>query len=62
MNLFLKSGREEFNLIAKSWYDRLFMFNQFKNVHSFILFLGHPRSGHSLIGSLLNQHSDVQTS
>lgn len=33
--------------------------NRFRNVHSLLLFVGYPRSGHSLVGSLLNAHPGV---
>ena len=32
---------------------------QFSAVESFCLFIGYPRSGHSLVGSLLNAHPDL---
>lgn len=35
---------------------------QFCDVETFCLFVGHPRSGHSLIGSLVNAHPDVVVS
>jgi hypothetical protein len=31
----------------------------FSNVSYFVTFVGHPRSGHSLVGSLLNAHPDA---
>ena len=31
----------------------------FKEVKTFVFFIGYPRSGHSLVGSLLNAHPDV---
>jgi hypothetical protein len=31
----------------------------FEHVHTFILFVGYPRSGHSLVGALLNAHPDA---
>lgn len=33
--------------------------NQFSNVRTFCLFIGYPRSGHSMVGALLNAHPDV---
>lgn len=33
--------------------------DQFVNVRTFCLFVGYPRSGHSMVGSLLNAHPDV---
>ncbi len=32
---------------------------RFRDVETFCLFIGHPRSGHTLVGSLLNAHPDV---
>ncbi len=34
-------------------------YRHFSEVEAFALFIGYPRSGHSLIGSLLNAHPDV---
>jgi Sulfotransferase family len=34
----------------------------FASVRTFLLFVGHPRSGHSLVGSLLDAHPDVVVS
>jgi hypothetical protein len=31
----------------------------FSNVRTFILFVGYPRSGHSLIGSIMDAHPNV---
>lgn len=31
----------------------------FRDVETFCLFIGHPRSGHTLVGTLLNAHPDV---
>jgi hypothetical protein len=31
----------------------------FSNVHAFCLFIGYPRSGHSLVGALLDSHSNI---
>jgi hypothetical protein len=32
---------------------------RFREVHTLLLFIGYPRSGHSLVGSLLNAHPNV---
>lgn len=32
---------------------------QFKDIDSFVLFLGYPRSGHTLLGSMLDAHPDM---
>jgi hypothetical protein len=34
----------------------------FANVRTFLMFIGHPRSGHSLVGSLLDAHPDAVVS
>jgi hypothetical protein len=34
----------------------------FTSVQTYVLFVGHPRSGHSLVGSLLDAHPDVVVS
>jgi hypothetical protein len=34
----------------------------FATVRTFVLFIGHPRSGHSLVGSLLDAHSEIVVS
>ncbi len=31
----------------------------FQNLESFVMFIGYPRSGHSIIGSLLNAHPNI---
>ncbi|HSH59747.1 MAG TPA: hypothetical protein VK988_08945 [Acidimicrobiales bacterium] len=31
----------------------------FENLKSFVMFIGYPRSGHSIVGSLLNAHPNV---
>ena len=36
--------------------------DDFADVRTFLLFVGHPRSGHSLVGSLLDAHPDVVVS
>jgi phage terminase large subunit-like protein len=33
--------------------------NRFHDVGVFCIFIGYPRSGHSLVGSLLNAHPEV---
>ena len=35
------------------------MFRIYDNVETFVMFIGHGRSGHSLVGSLLDAHPDV---
>lgn len=34
-------------------------FNEFKQVNTFLMFIGYPRSGHSLIASLLDAHPNI---
>ncbi|XP_058959851.2 uncharacterized protein [Pocillopora verrucosa] len=31
----------------------------YRNVESFVLFVGHPRSGHSLVAAILDSHSEI---
>lgn len=31
----------------------------FRNVHAYLMFIGYPRSGHSLLGSLLDAHPEI---
>lgn len=33
--------------------------SMFRDVETYVMFLGHPRSGHSLVGQLLNAHPNV---
>ena len=35
------------------------LLRQFNNVKTFVMFIGYPRSGHSLIGSLLDAHPEI---
>ena len=36
-----------------------FMGQTFSDIRSFLMFIGYPRSGHTLIGSLLDAHPDM---
>ncbi|MGH9154291.1 MAG: hypothetical protein ACRD1K_00175, partial [Acidimicrobiales bacterium] len=31
----------------------------FRNVHAFVMFVGYPRSGHTILASLLNAHPNI---
>ena len=42
-----------------SWVRSLGQSSLFDNVEAFCLFIGYPRSGHSLVGSLLDAHPNV---
>jgi hypothetical protein len=56
------SRREwETRRIVGTW-EGLRRFRQLSEVERFLIFLGYPRSGHTLIGSLLNAHPDVVVS
>ena len=33
--------------------------SRFKNIHTYCMFIGYPRSGHSLIGALINAHPNA---
>ena len=35
---------------------------KFKKIHTFVMFIGYPRSGHSIIGALLDAHPNVTIS
>ncbi|MGQ0743194.1 MAG: sulfotransferase [Acidimicrobiales bacterium] len=41
--------------LASGWRDR----SHLADVRSYVMFVGYPRSGHSIIGSLLNAHPNV---
>lgn len=47
---------------VKGTWEGLRRFRHLSEVERFLVFLGYPRSGHSLIGSLLNAHPDVVVS
>jgi hypothetical protein len=44
--------------IKAPWYARCYA-NAFDAVAQFVLFIGYPRSGHSLVGALLDAHPDA---
>jgi len=46
----------------KSYVFGIIMRNHFIKIHAFILFVGYPRSGHSLIAALLDAHPNVVVS
>ena len=46
-------------LYARSLYGSRAYRDDFADVETFCMFLGYPRSGHSLVGSLLDAHPDV---
>lgn len=43
----------------KSWLLGRIRSKQFSQVHTFLMFIGYPRSGHSLIASLLDAHPNI---
>ena len=47
------------HLFLKSFINSLKYNDSFKNINTFCLFLGYSRSGHSLVGSLLDAHPNV---
>jgi len=49
-------------LYMKSLYKGIQMKELFDNVETYCMFLGYQRSGHSLMGALLNAHSDIVVS
>ncbi len=46
-------------IYAKSFVGGLTSSADFKDVAKYCMFIGHPRSGHSLVGSLLDAHPDA---
>ncbi len=44
---------------TKSWILGLLFRKEFNKVHTFVVFIGYPRSGHSLIASLLDAHPNI---
>jgi len=42
-----------------SYFKGLKLKEDFSQINTYIFFIGYPRSGHSLIGSLLDAHSDI---
>lgn len=45
-----------------AWLGALRRRHQFRDVRAFCLFLGYPKSGHSLVGALLDAHPDAVVS
>lgn len=43
----------------KSYYKSIKYAKYFRNIEGYCMFIGYPRSGHSLIGSLLDAHPDM---
>lgn len=39
-----------------AWIDYALRRHRFRRLESFVMFIGYPRSGHSLVGALLNAH------
>ncbi len=50
---------EEGRLYAKGLFDGLGESSDFNNLQAYCMFVGYPRSGHTLIGSLLDAHPDM---
>jgi hypothetical protein len=46
-------------LAAATWLRARRLHPDFASVRSFLLFVGHPRSGHSLVGALLDAHPNA---
>lgn len=49
----------EYGFYIKSYLGGIFSRNKFKSVKTFCLFIGYPRSGHSLVASLLDAHPNI---
>ncbi len=62
MRTLLKQLIFEFIFVFRYFRSALFGYltkNKYKNIQSFCLFIGYPRSGHSLIASLLDAHPNM---
>ncbi|MDP8961088.1 MAG: sulfotransferase [Actinomycetota bacterium] len=46
-------------VFVKAWWQGRAQRTQFDGVQTYCMFIGHARSGHSLVGSLLSAHPDV---
>src|SRR5258705_7348224 len=46
-------------MYAKTYYNSRTYRDLFTGIRTYCMFLGYPRSGHSLVGSLLDAHPDV---
>ncbi|MEX0834343.1 MAG: sulfotransferase [Actinomycetota bacterium] len=55
----LKKGTHLAGLYAWSLIEGFRRRDSFREVDSFVVFIGHQRSGHSLVGSLLNAHPEM---
>ena len=40
-------------------YDKLLGTKNFSHIQKFLIFIGQPRSGHSVLGALLNAHPNI---
>jgi hypothetical protein len=58
-NLRKLSAAERAALYQKSYDESLRCGQLFKDVKTYCMFIGYPRSGHSLVGSLLDAHPDM---
>jgi hypothetical protein len=58
---FLKNGSTEemAELYKKSYDESLRCSKSFEDVKTYCMFIGYPRSGHSLVGALLDAHPDM---
>ncbi len=59
-----KKNREKITLLSdnfKYYFNQLFNNKEdiFKSVEKYCMFIGYPRSGHSLVGSLLDAHPNI---
>ncbi len=55
----LKSYLQLPEVYARSWLEGRRQREQFDQVQTYCMFIGHARSGHSLVGSLLSAHPEV---
>lgn len=65
MSTLLKTGRDIFKLARQyplSLWRGIRQQRQFRQVNTYCMFIGYPRSGHSLIGFLLDAHPNITIS
>jgi len=46
-------------LYARSYYNRLMKSADYSGIKKYLMFVGYPRSGHSLIGAILDAHPNI---
>lgn len=46
-------------LYARSYYNKFRRSNDYNSIEKYVMFIGYPRSGHSLIGAILDAHPNI---